>query len=166
MANVGSGTTLRWICRVAVLAAAGMALYRYSWLPYRANHVLFAVEQRGEAAEAADPLKGMPVARTNIAMLESVEAGCRTNVNYQMLYAANARVLRRPDLARQHYDAALAIEGRPEIFMQRGFTSLEAGHVDAAFADFVHAIRFNPRMIDQLAGEEIRLRVWHEAGMN
>ena len=149
---------------MAVLLVAGLALHQYSWLPYRANHVLFEVEQRGEAAEAADPLKGMPIARTNIAMLESVEQGCRTNVNYHMLYAANARVLRRPDLALQHYDAALALDMRPEILMQRGLIELETGHVDTAFADFVRAVRFNPGMIEQLGGQ-YREQVWHKAGL-
>ena len=99
---------------MAVLLAAALALYRYSWLPYRANHVLFEVERRSEAAERADLLKGMPVARANIVKLESVAAACRTDINYHLLYAANARLLRRPDLARQHYDAALTIDRRPE----------------------------------------------------
>ncbi|SRR5260221_5654846 len=164
MAAVDSHAAFRWCLRVTVLVIAGPALYRYSWLPYRANHVLFEVERRGEAAEAADPLKGMPIARTNIAMLESVERGCRTDVNYHMLYAANARVLRRPDLARKHYDAALALDMRPEILMQRGLIELETGHVDAAFADFVRAVRFNPGMIEQLGGE-YRQQVWHKAGL-
>jgi tetratricopeptide (TPR) repeat protein len=162
MAIVGSSAASRWAFRATVLIAAAFALYRYSWLPYRANHVLFAVERRSEAAEGTDPLRGMPVARANIAMLESVEAGCRTDVNYHMLYAANARVLRRPDLARQHYDAALALDRRPELFLQRGFTALESGDVNRAVADFVQATRFNPALADELEGG-LRDRVQHEA---
>jgi len=77
----------------------------------------------------SDPLKaraGRPVRTSHSS--SRWEAGCQTDANYHMLYAAKrAAVLRRPDLARQHYDAALRIDRRPEIFMQRGLTALESG---------------------------------------
>lgn len=163
MGVVRDRTASRWSWRVIVVLAAMLALYRYTWLPYEANHVLFEVSQHNDTAEMSDPLKGMPVARADIALLESVEAGCRTDANYHMLYAANARVLRRPDLARQHYDAALTIDRRPEIFMQRGLTALESGDVELAVPDFVRATRFSAVMAEQLDGE-LRERVLREAG--
>ena len=165
MRNVPDRAAIRWICRVTVLLGAAVGLYRYTWLPYRANHVLFDVEQRGNAAEMADPLKGMPLARTNLKMLDSVATACWTDANYHMLYAANARILRRPDIARQHYDDALAVDCRPEIYVQRGFLSLENGHLDAAMPDFIRAVRFNPGMLDQLGGE-LGERVAHAAGLD
>lgn len=164
MAIVPDGAVTRWSGRAFVVFAAALALYRYSWLPYQANHVLFEVDQRSDEAETADPIQGMPVARDNIAMLESVAVAGQTDVNYHMLYASNARMLQRPDLARQHYDAALAIDRRPEIYLQRGFTALESGHVEAAMPDFVRAVRFNPALLDQLDGP-LGERVAHEAGV-
>ena len=148
---------------MVTLLAAAFALYTYAWLPYRANHVLFDVGQRTEAAEPADLLKGMSVARTNLALLDSVAAVGRTDVNYHMLYAANARLLRRPDIARRHYDTALTIERRPEIYLQRGFNTLESGNLDGAMPDFIRAVRFNRAMLDQLGGH-LGQRVEYEAG--
>jgi hypothetical protein len=155
---------VRWSVRVAAIAAATLALYRYGWLPYRANHVLFAVERRTASAETQPPYKGLPIARDNLVLLESVAPGCRTDVNYHMLHAANDRLLRHWDDAERHYNLALTLDHRPEIYFYRGMTKLGRGDVDAAVADLVIAARFNESTTDDLEGN-LRDRVRRQAGL-
>lgn len=155
---------IRWTVRAAAVVVAALALYRYAWLPYRANHVLFDVERRTALAET-QPYTGLTIARDNLVRLESVASGCRTDVNYHMLYAANDRLLRRWDDAERHYNLALTIDHRPEIYFWRGMTKLGRGDVDAAVADLVIAARFNESTTDELEGH-LRDRVRRQAGLD
>lgn len=153
--------------RVAVVVVAALAFYRYAWLPYRANRVLFTVTTQLDQAtryEGSDPARAAILARDNLARLQSVERACRTNVEWEMLYAENARLLRRYDEAFAHYDAALRIDHRPEIYFHRGLTRMEAGSVDKAFDDLVLAVRFRPVLLDDLSGE-LHTRVEQAVGM-
>src|SRR5947209_8759130 len=103
----------RIACRVAVLAFAALVLYRYAGLPYRANQVLFVADaQLAQAVsyEASDPARTAILARDNIARLQSIQRASRTSVEYELVYAESARLLRRWDEAFAHYDAALRID--------------------------------------------------------
>lgn len=161
-------SALRAASRVAVLVVAALALYRYAWLPYRANRVLFTVTTQLDQAtrfEGGDPARAAILARDNLARLQSVERACHTNVEWELLYAENARLLQRFDEAFAHYDAALRIDHRPEIYFHRGMTRMEAGQFDKAFDDLVLAVRFRPGLVEELSGE-LRIRVEQAAGMS
>ena len=149
---------VRWTCRVAVILLGAWALQRYVWLPYRANHVLYQIDQRTEEAQKAGPYRALPAARENLARLDTIEGVAKTQVYYQMLYATNARILQRWDLAMQHFNDALAIDPRPEIYFQRGLMLVERGQVDAAMPDLVLAVRFNPTLAETL-DENLQLRL-------
>jgi tetratricopeptide (TPR) repeat protein len=144
--------------RVLAIGVACLALYRLTWLPYHANHVLFEIDRSTEAAQNGGAYRAAPAARDNLARLQTVAAVARTDIVYHMLYAANARVLQRWDDALLHYDAALAIDHRPEIYFQRGLTRVESGNVDAAIPDLTTAVRFRPSLVDELEGQ-LRERV-------
>lgn len=158
---------LRVVCRVIVLAVAALALYRYVWLPYQANRVLFVVEGQLQEAiryEASDTARMAVLARDNLARLQSVERACRTNVEWELLYAENARLLRRFDEAFAHYEAALHIDHRPEIYFHRGLARLQTGDVQAAYNDLVLAVKFRPVLNDDLSGD-LHQRVAKAAGI-
>jgi hypothetical protein len=143
---VSDRAPLRWTIRILAIGVACLALYRVTWLPYHANHVLFEIDRSTEAAQNGGAYRAAPAARDNLARLQTVAAVARTDVVYHMLYAANARVLQRWDDALLHYDAALAIDRRPEIY------------VDAAIPDLTTAVRFRPSLVDELEGQ-LRERV-------
>ena len=135
---------IRWPVRVVAIGVACLALYRLTWLPYHANHVLFEIDQSTAVAQNGGAYRAAPAARDNLARLQTVAAVAGTDIVYHMLYAANARLLQRWDDALQHYDAALAIDHRPEIYFERGMMLVERGNVDAALPDLVKAVRFRP----------------------
>lgn len=161
---------IRAVIRAAVVVVAALALYRYVWLPYRANRVLFIVSTQLEQAtryEASDPARTAVLARDNMARLQSVARACRTSVEWELLYAENARLLHRYDEAFAHYDAALRIDHRPEIYFRRGMARMESGDArayNAAFDDLVLAVRFRPGVLEELSGE-LRIRVQEAAGI-
>jgi tetratricopeptide (TPR) repeat protein len=160
-------SALRVFCRVAVLVVAALALDRYVWLPYQANRVLFVVNAQLEQAiryEASDPARTAILARDNLARLQTIERASRTNVEWEMLYAEDARLLGRFDEAFAHYDAALRIDHRPEIYFHRGLARLETGNVQAAYDDLVLAAKFRPVLIDDLSGD-LHERVAKAAGI-
>jgi tetratricopeptide (TPR) repeat protein len=142
---------------------AVLFLGRYAWLPYRTDHVLFDVDARTAVAQSEDSYKAIPAARDAIARLDTIPGAGRISVNYHMLYAANDRLLQRWDDARRHYDAALALDRRPEVYFQRGELTLERGNIAAALPDLVLATRFSEVYADGLEGE-LRKRVRREAG--
>jgi tetratricopeptide (TPR) repeat protein len=149
---VSDHAAVRWTIRVLAIGLACLALYRLIWLPYHANHLLFEVDQRTAAAQNGDALHAAPAARDNLARLQTVAAVARTDIVYHMLYAANARLLQRWDDALLHYDAALAIDHRPEIYFERGMLLVERGNADAALPDLVKATRFRPTYLDEIEG--------------
>jgi tetratricopeptide (TPR) repeat protein len=104
------------------------------------------------------------LAHANIAQLQSVAPACRTSVEYELLYAANAALLHRWDEAFAHYNAALQIDRRPEIYFNRGLTRLQLGDIAGATQDLVIAVRFRPVLNDQLSGE-LHDRVAAQAGI-
>ncbi len=151
---------VRWTIRLLAIGLACLAFYRLTWLPYHANHVLFELDQRSEAAQNGDAFRAAPIARDNLTRLQTVADVAGTNLVYHMLFAENARVLHRWDDALLHYDAALTIEHRPEIYFQRGLTLVERGDVDAEIPDLATAARFRPRLLEDLEGELLeRVRV-------
>ncbi len=155
---------VRGTIRALAVALAALALYREAWLPHHANRVLFDVDQRTEAARNGGAYRAAPAARDNLARLQTVEAVGRTDVVYHMLYATNARILQRWDEALLHYDAALAIDRRPEIYFQRGMMQVESGNADAAIPDLVKAVRFQIIYLDEIQGS-LRKRVSDGAGL-
>jgi tetratricopeptide (TPR) repeat protein len=155
---------VRAVCRLAAMAAAAFAFYRYSWMPAHANHVLKAVQTRTQTALTAPGDRAIFAARDNIAFLRTITNACRLSVDYHLLYAANDRILGNNDEAIEHYTAALAADHRPEIYLDRGITYLEEGKLDPATADIALAARFNALYLDYIdAGMRARVEAVNKA---
>ncbi len=154
----------RTAIRAVAVALALAALYRYVWLPWRADFVLFRTMNRTSVAESLGTYRATGVAHENIAELDTVAAACTTDLNFHMLYAANALILRDWDTTERHYAAALSLDQRPEIYYARSLVSLQRGNVDAAVRDLTIATRFDPMYAENVTGE-LRLRVRHNAGL-
>jgi len=154
----------RAVCRLAATAAAAFAFYRYSWMPEHANHVLKFVQTRTQTALEMGGDRAIFAARDNIAFLQTISSAGQLSVDYQLIYAVNARILGRNDDAIEHYTAALAADHRPEIYLERGITYLEEGKLDPATADIALAARFNPQYLDDVdAGMQARVAAVNKA---
>lgn len=155
---------VRTICRLAAIAAAALAAYRYAWLPEHADHVVKAVTTRSQEALQMSLERAKAVAQKNIELLQPVADACRLSVDYHLVYAVNARILGRNDEAIEHYTAALMADHRPEIYFNRGVTYLEEGKLDAATPDIALAVRFNPQFLyDVDAGMQERVTAINKA---
>jgi tetratricopeptide (TPR) repeat protein len=154
----------RAVCRLAAVAVAALAAYRYAWLPEHADHVVKFVMIRSQAALQMSNDRAMAVARANLDRLQPIASICQLSVDYHLVYAVNARILRRDDEAIEHYAAALASDHRPEIYFDRGMTYLEEGKLDAATPDIALAVRFNPQFLyDVDAGMQERVTALNKA---
>ena len=151
--------SLRILVRLAAIGASFFAMENLSIRPYMANRVLRRVDTRTHAA-AADPNSQRAVIRARISMNElgTISDIQKDEVNYEMLFAANARLLNRPGDALAHYDTALRFDHRPEIYLERGATLLELGRDSEAIANFVLAAEFDPDIVETL-DPPIRARV-------
>ena len=143
--------SLTILCRLAALVAGALLIERLCVQPYAANLVLHRVDRRTHAAlDAGDPQRGAILARTNLNELRSIASTCRYDVTYHFLFAANARFLNQSAEELAHYDAAMAVDHRPEIYFERGLTLLEMGRKAEAIPNLVTAARFDPGSLDNL----------------
>jgi len=155
---------MRSVIRIAVVIAAGFALYWLVVLPYRGNLALRAIAQSSVVAQTANREVAVIVARQNLDALQTIAAGRRLAPTWYMLYGANCEVLDRLGDAAESYTAALRIDDRPELYVNRAMVRLHLGQPDAAIADLAYAARFQPTVLEHLDGE-IRARVAAAAGM-
>src|SRR5437899_6281138 len=146
------------LIRLAALAIGTFAMNRCCILPFRCNRQIRIAQRRTQAAMDYPAVRAAVVARENIERMERVIGGCSTDVNAQLLLAANAALIGDTRGQFEHLDAALRIDQRPELYYDRGMASLALGRVDAAVEDLVTATRFNPTLIDNLSGD-LRTRV-------
>lgn len=155
---------LRLSLRAVAVIAAVVALHVVCVLPYRGNLALRAVSERSALAEATDAANSAVVARQNLDDLDRVAAARRLDPAWYMLYAANCALLDRLPAAVDAYTRALAIDDRPELYINRGMLLLRLGRTDAAIKDLATAARFDPSVVEHLDGE-LRARVTAAAGL-
>jgi len=154
----------RTICRLAAIAAAALAAYRYAWLPEHADHVVKSVTLRTQAALQMNGDRAKIIARENFDLLQPVANVCRLSVDFHLVSAVNARILGLNDEAIEHYTAALQADHRPEIYFDRGVTYLEEGKLDAATPDIALAARFDSTYLEQVdAGMQARVAALNKA---
>lgn len=151
----------RTAVRAAAVIAAALALRQYVYLPLHANHVYKIVTLRTEAALQSNETRADRLALQNLADLEPLAASSRTSVDFHLIYAANARILRRNQEAIEHYTAAIAANPRPEIYFERGITYLEEKQLEPATEDLALACRFDPAYltgVDETMQQRINAR--------
>jgi tetratricopeptide (TPR) repeat protein len=149
-----------FLIRIAVLALAAFALQRFVLLPWHANHELDAVERNTEVAAAKRGAEREIMARDNIERLDRVAAGARSNVDYYILAAENARIAGDAQLSVDRYTAALTVDQRPEIYFGRGMMRFEGlNDLDGAIADLTKAVEFAPSYRRRIYDPVLRDRV-------
>lgn len=149
---------------VVVLTGAAVAIHRLCVIPFRANVVMRDVEKRMGVVESAGSFRASSLAHQNLVDLERVARSGRLDPAWYMFFGANCELLERWQDAADAYTDALAIAQRPEIYFSRGLVRLRLAQIDAARADMVTAVRFNPFFVEKLDGE-LRTRVAAEAGL-
>jgi tetratricopeptide (TPR) repeat protein len=150
------------LIRLVALAIGALTMDRCCILPFLCNRQVRVVQRRTQAAMDYAAVRAAVIARENIERMNRVIGGCSTDVNAQLLFAANAKLIGDTQGQFEHLDAALKIDQRPELYYDRGMASLALGRVDAAVKDLATAARFNPTLIEDLSGE-LRTRVEHAA---
>jgi tetratricopeptide (TPR) repeat protein len=145
----------RFVIPAAALLAAPWLIYHLCYLPYRCNRqVGIAKAQTERAWERSGEIDAAIMARNLVAQMRGcVEQmpgclGCYPEpVVAYMIIGANLRILKLPDQALAAYRQALAIDRRPELYLQMGNSLMEAGNREAALRYFTLAVTFNPQYI-------------------
>src|SRR4051794_12876093 len=144
--------------RVAAVAIAALAFDQLCVEPYRGNLLLRDIEARSDRAQQLDGARAKELAHANLHDLDTGASGRRLDPEWYLLYGTNCEIVERWSDAAEAYTNALAIDRRPEIYVNRGLVMLHMGAADAAVADLATAARFDPTIVDQLEGE-LRARV-------
>jgi tetratricopeptide (TPR) repeat protein len=152
------------IAALLLAALAWIGVDRLCAIPFRDNLAMREIDERTDIAQSADPQQAIVLARTNLADLERTVRSHALDPAWYLLFGANCELLGRWQDAANAYTRALSIDQRPEIYFNRGLALLHLGHVEAATADLVIAVRFNPTFIEQIDGE-LRARVAKAAGL-
>ena len=152
------------IVRAAAIAAACAAIYFLCVVPYRANVEMRQLTKRSVLAQRVDQQRAVIVARSNLADLDRIARARRLDPAWYMLYGSNLEILDRLPEAAETYTAALRIDDRPELYVNRAMVSVQLGRTDAAVADLVKAVRFKPQVLNRLDGD-LRARVAAAAGL-
>lgn len=143
--------SLQIFVRLVAILAAAIGIQYLCVAPYAGNRTLHRVDQRTHAA-VIDPndQRAAIFARASIGQLMRIAHVRKDEVTYDLLFAANDRILNRPDDALAHYDAALLADHRPEIYFERGLVLMGLGRKRDAIASLVTALRFDPNLVDSL----------------
>ena len=152
------------IVRAVAVVAAGIAIYFLCVLPYRANVEMRELTKRSMLAQSVDEHRAVIVARSNLADLDRIARARRLDAAWYMLYGSNLEILDRLPEAADVYTAALRIDDRPELYVNRAMVYVHLGRMDAAVADLAKAARFNPQALYELDGD-LRKRVAAAAGI-
>jgi tetratricopeptide (TPR) repeat protein len=152
------------IVRVAAVVAASIAIYFLCVVPFRANVEMRELTKRSMLAQSVDEQRAAIVARSNLADLDRIARARRLDATWYMLYGSNLEILNRLPEAVEVYTAALRIDDRPELYVNRAMVFVPLGRTDEAVADLAKAARFNPQVLYQLDGD-LRKRVAAAAGL-
>jgi hypothetical protein len=96
------------------------------------------------------------LARRIAADLEGCACVSPPHVAIPYTLGAVAEVTGDPTAAIAHYQRALAIERRPEIYLRLGLAQLEALDRKAAIESFVRAGAFDPSLIGEIPYKDVR----------
>lgn len=145
----------RLLVVAAAVALTGWSLFAFVWRPVHCNAEVSRIEADTLNAERlSDPYAKLVRARRNLQRLAALR--CATEVRVPVLLAANEELVGRLEDAAKHYEQAVALEPRPEIYMALGNVQVQLGRVDAAVESYARALKFHPTFIDKIPSEELR----------
>jgi tetratricopeptide (TPR) repeat protein len=142
----------RTFIRLATIAIAVWIGQHLVVLPARCNQMMRRVEDRAAASSSLLPELVVQVARENVELLESVEAGCSRNFEFRLQLAANKRIAGRFEEAIQDLTAAMRTSDRPEVYFDRGLLNLQTGRIETAESDLEIAAEFVPEYLNRIDG--------------
>lgn len=143
------------VIRIAAVIAAVVAVQRLCVIPFRCNRAIHDARLLADrATTASSPSVAIADAQRSSALVQPYAETCgRTEVNVHIILAANAVTAGRNDEALAHYEEAIRVEPRPEIYFDRGMTKIAQHRTADGERDLVEAVRFNPYFLDQIGGE-------------
>jgi len=142
------GRTVVWLLLPLLIAALALQGRRYSH-QWRAARILRAVEV--VTLQMVRSGRGNPgLLWRHVRLLEEAARLDRANVGIPLAEGSQYRLLRRYDEAQDAYRRALALEPRPEIWLNLGAAEAAAGEEQAARESFLNAVKLDPRMRSQV----------------
>ncbi len=154
---------LKLLVSVAVIAAAGLAIHRWCWLPYRCDEIEKAsLRMTSQTLQTGGGYEESVRARQTAALVLGCIEHVPANVNLYMIVAANYRVLGRYEDAIAMYRAALRYDRRPELYLNIGESYLALGNANEAQRWLVAAAMFRLDIFQNVP-EAAKQRSWDEA---
>lgn len=142
------GRTVVWLLLPLLIAALVLQGRRYSH-QWRAARILRAVEV--VTLQMVRRGRGNPgLLWRHVRLLEEAARLDGANVGIPLAEGSQYRLLRRYDEAQDAYRRALALEPRPEIWLNLGAAQTAAGDGQAARESFLKAVKLDPRMRTQV----------------
>jgi tetratricopeptide (TPR) repeat protein len=142
---------IRKFTAVAIVVVALLLLERYCVRPYRANRMNKAAMTRTIwAYDRRETAIGRDTARSNLTRLRKASALSAPTVPTLMIQAVNYRTLSQWEQAIATYNRALAIEQRPEIYLNLAQCELEVRQYDQAIEHYSRAVLFDPLYLGQI----------------
>ncbi len=144
----------RWLAwGVVLLLAAGLALEtERARRLMRASRLLNAAERTTVALAARGRLPGA-LLWANLRLLREAEELDPASVGVVVAAAGQQLLLDRPREAVDTYRRALALEPRPEVWINLGRAQWAAGERDEALASWTAAVRLDRRLLDSVPPE-------------
>lgn len=142
------GRTVVWLLLPLLIAALALQGRHYSH-QWRAARILRAVEV--VTLQMVRSGRGNPgLLWRHVRLLEEAARLDRANVGIPLAEGSQYRLLRRYDEAQDAYRRALALEPRPEIWLNLGAAQAAAGEEQAARESFLNAVKLDPEMRSQV----------------
>jgi len=147
------------LVRIAVVAAAAVAVYRFSWIPYNCNRDAKTNAAMTLKALDASPVDASALAQRNLRIIDASLNRCGRDASELMLAAANYRLANQREQAIEAYRQALGVDQRPEIYLELGLTQLSVGNRREGVSNITRAARFaeqymyeagDPMVIDEV----------------
>lgn len=155
--------TSKAIATLVVIVSAVLAAQWLCVAPMVTNSRIPALITRTRQSVSGAPASAAPLSRANIAAIQTLLTRTPTNVDLLMLLAANYATLGNRVEAAKAYERALQIEGRPEIHLNLGLVLLEGGSRDRAVQHLASAVRFQPSLIEEINGRDLRAEIERRA---
>lgn len=144
-----------------IVGTTAACIVRYCWIPYRCGAKKAGLERLTIAAmESPSSYVARKRASQILAEVERCLNHVPTDLDLQMIAAANYRILERPDVAIAIYRRTIRMNRRPEIYWNLGRSYYEAGRENEAFQWMLLGVSFAPQyLVDKDLNPSIKKRL-------
>jgi tetratricopeptide (TPR) repeat protein len=147
---------IRTVAALIVAVAAAAAVYRFAYLPWRADVERKRLEAITLALWDRSPAFVRGPAQENVARARNYLDRGVHNTGLYMAAAANYRLLDDLEQAAEMYRTALHYDQRPELYFNLGVVELGRGQIDAGKQALIRAALFNPYLIPEIPDSAVR----------